>query len=141
MTSSRRSIEIDAPIEKVWDLVMDPDRLGDWVTIHDSVSDVPDGDLEEGSRFRQSMKLKGVPLKVNWEVVECDAPNRARWRGEAAAGAKARIVYELSEEDGDDHLRLRERVRAAGRQGGQARRHARSTRCPGIARRRSRWPS
>ena len=43
------------------------------------------------------MKLKGVPLKVRWEVVECKAPRRARWQGEAAAGAKARISYDLSE--------------------------------------------
>ena len=30
----KQSIEIDAPIEEVWDLVMDPDRFGEWVTIH-----------------------------------------------------------------------------------------------------------
>jgi uncharacterized protein YndB with AHSA1/START domain len=95
-----QSIEIEAPIERVWDLVMDPDRLGEWVTIHDSVSDVPEGDLENGSRFRQRMKLKGVPLKVSWCVVECEAPRRARWIGEAAAGAKAEIVYDLSTRNG-----------------------------------------
>jgi len=94
------SIEIEAPIERVWELVMDPERLGEWVTIHDSVSEVPSGELEKGSRFRQKMKLKGVPLKVNWEVTECEAPRRARWSGEAAAGAKATIVYDLSEQDG-----------------------------------------
>jgi uncharacterized protein YndB with AHSA1/START domain len=95
-----QTIEIDAPIERVWDLVMDPERLGDWVTIHDSVSDVPAGELRAGSRFRQEMKLKGVPLKVRWEVVECVPPRRARWNGEAAAGAKACISCELSERDG-----------------------------------------
>ena len=95
-----QSIEIDAPIEEVWALVMDPNRLGEWVTIHDSVSEVPKGDLEKGSRFKQEMKLKKVPLKVRWEVVECTAPKQAKWQGEAAAGAKAQIVYELSERDG-----------------------------------------
>jgi uncharacterized protein YndB with AHSA1/START domain len=96
----KQTVEIEAPIERVWDLVMDPERLGEWVTIHDSVADVPAGELETGSRFRQKMKLKGVPLKVKWEVVECEAPKRARWSGEAAAGAKAEIVYDLSESDG-----------------------------------------
>jgi uncharacterized protein YndB with AHSA1/START domain len=96
----RRSTVIDAPIDAVWDLVMDPERLGEWVTIHRAVSDVPDGELETGSRFRQRMRLKGVPLKVRWEVVECRRPHRARWLGEAGAGATAEIAYDLSEVDG-----------------------------------------
>jgi uncharacterized membrane protein len=95
-----QSIDIEAPIERVWEVVMDPELLGDWVTIHDSVSEVPAGDLKKGSRFKQAMKLKGVPLKVRWEVVECKAPEQATWNGEAAAGAKAQIVYALSEKDG-----------------------------------------
>ena len=96
----KQSVEIDAPIEEVWDLVMDPDRLGEWVTIHESVFDVPDGDLEQGSRFGQRMKLKGVPLKVKWLIADLEAPRLARWEGEAAAGAKARISYSLREGDG-----------------------------------------
>ena len=95
-----QSIEIDAPIAEVWDLVMDPERLGEWVSIHRSVSDMPKGDLKKGSRFRQEMKLKGVPLKVKWEVVECVRPTQARWQGKAGAGAKARISYDLTEHDG-----------------------------------------
>jgi uncharacterized protein YndB with AHSA1/START domain len=96
----KQTIEIDAPIDRVWELVMDPDRLGEWVTIHEEVSEVPDGDLKAGSRFRQRMKLKGVPLKVRWEIVEFDPPRHARWAGEATAGAGATIVYDLAERDG-----------------------------------------
>lgn len=96
----KQTIEIAAPIERVWNLVMDPERLGEWVTIHERVFDVPGGELECGSTFGQRLKLKGVPLKVHWEVVECRAPRRARWRGEAAAGASARIAYDLSARDG-----------------------------------------
>ncbi len=96
----KQTIEIEAPIERVWDLVMDPDRLGEWVSIHEEVFDYAGGDLEQGSTFGQRMKLKGVPLKVRWEVTECEPPRRARWNGEAAAGAKARISYDLAESDG-----------------------------------------
>lgn len=96
----QQTIDIDAPIERVWEVVMDPERLGEWVTIHDSVSEVPEGDLERGSRFRQKMKLKGVPLKVRWEVVECRAPRRARWSGSGPGGSAAEIVYELSGDNG-----------------------------------------
>ncbi len=96
----KQAIEIEAPIERVWDLVMDPGRLGEWVTIHERVFDLPAGELERGSTFGQRLKLKGVPLKVRWEVVECAAPRRARWRGVAAAGARAAISYNLSARDG-----------------------------------------
>ncbi len=96
----KQTAEIDAPIERVWELVMDPARLGDWVTIHEDVFDVPEGELEQGSTFGQRMKLKGVPLKVRWVVEEADPPKRARWSGSAAAGAKARISYDLAERDG-----------------------------------------
>jgi len=93
-------VEIAAPIDRVWDLVMDPHRLGDWVTIHREVFDVPAGELERGARFGQRMKLKGVPLEVRWTIAEWSAPSSALWLGEAAAGAKARISYELTEHDG-----------------------------------------
>lgn len=95
-----QSIEIEAPIERVWDVVMDPRRLGDWVTIHEEVLDLPEGELHQGARFGQRMKLKGVPLKVRWEIVEWEPPTHALYLGEAAAGAKARILYDFAGRDG-----------------------------------------
>ncbi len=38
MSTVHAEIEIAASPQEVWDTVMDPDRLGDWVTIHKSVS-------------------------------------------------------------------------------------------------------
>ena len=61
------------------------------------------------------MKLKGVPLKVRWEIVEFDPPHHARWAGEAAAGAKAGIVYDLSENGAGTTFDYVERVRPPGR--------------------------
>lgn len=94
------SIEIDAPIDRVWEVIMDPHRLGEWVSIHHSASEIPDEPLRTGSRFEQEMRLKRVPLKVRWEVVSCRSPYEATWEGRAAAGARARIGYRLSETAG-----------------------------------------
>ena len=44
-----RSIEIDAPAERIYDVVMDPHRLEDWVTIHVGLKSAPSGGLERGS--------------------------------------------------------------------------------------------
>ncbi len=117
-----QSIDIDAPIGEVWDLIMDPERLGEWVSIHRSVSDLPEGDLKKGSRFRQEMKLKGVPLKVKWEVVECRRPKHARWQGKAGCGSHRSHLLRPEHARRQDPLRLRERVRVARRQGRKARR-------------------
>ena len=96
----RETIEIGAPVQKVWDLIMDPNRLGEWVSTHQSVDNVPDGGLEQGSTFDQRMKLAGKGFDVTWTVVACDAPNRAEWRGEGPAGSTASVTYELSESNG-----------------------------------------
>ena len=52
MSTVQAEIEIDAPIEKVWETVMDPHRLGDWVTIHKSVENVSPIPLRRGATGR-----------------------------------------------------------------------------------------
>ena len=47
MSTVHVKIEIDAPIEKVWDTVMDPSQLKDWVTIHRAVRHVSDPEAQD----------------------------------------------------------------------------------------------
>ena len=94
-----RSIEIDAPPEDVYEIVMDPHRLGDWVTIHVGLHDPP-GDMDEGAELGQSIKVAGQRFKVQWRVVKADPPRSTRWEGRGPLGAKARVKYEL-EDRGD----------------------------------------
>ena len=96
----RESIEIDAPVERVWELVMDPHRLGEWVSTHESVDNVPDGGLKQGSTFDQRMKLAGKGFDVSWTVTACDPPHRAAWEGAGPGGSTAHVVYELSKAGG-----------------------------------------
>ena len=90
------AIDIDAPPERVWDVVMDPGRLKDWVTIHRKLGKVSDDQLTDGSTLEQTLHLRGVSIKVHWTVEEASAPRRAIWEGRGPARARAHTSYLLS---------------------------------------------
>jgi|SRR5829696_4118463 len=98
MTRVQSAIEIGAPPERVWAIVMDPERLGDWVTIHRRVEGVPTR-LTRGSTFEQTLNLRGAHLHVLWTVVDLEEPRRAVWEGQGPAHSRASIVYELQSLD------------------------------------------
>ena len=89
-------IEIEVPVQKVWDTVMDPYHLKDWVTIHRSVKDVSDNPLRKGSTMDQVLHIRGVSFHVHWTLTDVSSPQRAEWEGQGPAHSLARILYELS---------------------------------------------
>jgi carbon monoxide dehydrogenase subunit G len=89
-------IDVAAGIESVWELMMDPRRLGDWVTIHREVSDISDLPLVEGSEFVQTLALAGKSFRVRWTVTRADRPEAADWEGDGPAGSRARVAYRLA---------------------------------------------
>lgn len=100
MSSVHAQIEIDAPVQRVWDTVMDPHRLKDWVTIHRSVKDVSDQPMRRGSTMEQVLHIRGVNFNVHWTLTALESPQHAEWEGHGPAHSLARITYELSG-DGD----------------------------------------
>ncbi len=97
MSSVHTQIDIRAPIERVWETVMDPHRLKDWVTIHRSVKDVSDEPLRKGSTFDQVLHMRGVSFHVHWTLVDVSSPHAAEWEGRGPAHSRARIRYELTD--------------------------------------------
>jgi uncharacterized protein YndB with AHSA1/START domain len=96
MTLVSSAIEIAAPPSRVWEVVMDPRRLADWVTIHRRHGPVPE-QLQRGSTFEQTLNLRGAHVHVTWTVVDVDPPRRAVWEGRGPAHSRASIVYELKD--------------------------------------------
>jgi uncharacterized protein YndB with AHSA1/START domain len=96
MSVVEAKIEIAAPIERVWETVMDPRRFGEWVTIHRSVSGVSADPQARGAKMDQVMHMRGVSFKVHWLLAEVDVPRLAVWEGHGPAHSKAGIRYELS---------------------------------------------
>lgn len=89
-------IDIDAPIERVWETVMDPSRLKGWVTIHRSVVNVSSQPMRQGSTMDQVLHLRGVSFHVHWTLVDVNPPNHAEWEGKGPAHSRAGIRYDLS---------------------------------------------
>lgn len=96
MSTVHVQIEIDAPAQAVWDTVMDPNQLGEWVTIHRSVKVKSPDPCEPGARMDQVLQILGVPFKVHWTLESVVAPRRAEWHGRGPALSRALISYELS---------------------------------------------
>lgn len=95
MSTVDASVHIDAPPKQVWEVVMDPNRLAEWVTIHRRLRYADDGAPRVGYRMEQQVHLRGVSLDVHWELVECVPCRHAVWEGRGPARSHARTEYVL----------------------------------------------
>jgi acetyl-CoA C-acetyltransferase len=99
-----RDIEIAASPEEVYDLIADPGRLGEWVTIHQYVDGTTPAELVEGARMTQCLKLAGRSFKVKWTVVESDRPRLLAWEGRGPLRSKAKVLNTLTPTDTGTHF-------------------------------------
>jgi len=99
MSELEREIHIDAPAERVYDVMMDPDTLAEWVSIHDAVEEAPQ-ELHEGAELVQRVKVAGQRFKLRWKVEQAKRPERVVWQGRGPMGTKATATYEFSPNEG-----------------------------------------
>jgi uncharacterized protein YndB with AHSA1/START domain len=111
MSTVSVSRHLRATPERVWETVMDPDRLGEWVTIHRGLRDADDGPPRVGYEMNQQIHLRGVTLEVHWELVECTPGRLAVWEGRGPAHSRARTEYALHPEDGGTRFDYRNEFR------------------------------
>jgi uncharacterized protein YndB with AHSA1/START domain len=100
MASVSTSIDIGTSPDRVWDLVTDLDRLGEWVTIHRALRDAAPATIEDGTTFSQTLEVAGTPFDVEWTATTVDAPGHLVWEGAGPAGSRARTSYALAAHDG-----------------------------------------
>lgn len=105
MSAVRVTIDIEAPVTRVWETVMDPHRFGEWVTIHRSLGTLSGQPLRHGSTMEQTLQIRGVPFHVKWTLIDLAPPYRAEWDGRGPAHSRARTVYELTDH-GDGRTRF-----------------------------------
>jgi carbon monoxide dehydrogenase subunit G len=106
MTLVKATIEIDAPPEAVYDRVLDPSCLSEWVTIHRRVNKSDSGEPRKGFEMNQTLCLRGANFKVQWTLTEAEKNQKATWEGRGPAHSYARTAYKLSPVDGGKRTRF-----------------------------------
>jgi uncharacterized protein YndB with AHSA1/START domain len=105
------SIRIAAPPADVWKVIMDPTRLGDWVTIHRELLHADDGPPRVGYSMDQRIQMRGVSLEVHWKLAVCDPSKLAVWEGRGPARSRAHSEYVLQAQDGGTRFDYRNEFR------------------------------
>ncbi len=108
------AIDIGAPPERVYDVMLDPARLGEWVTIHRKVNSSDGGELREGFCMVQTLALRGAPFKVKWTLTDYDRPTTATWEGRGPGGSYARTTYRLSPDGSGTRFEYENEYKAPG---------------------------
>jgi carbon monoxide dehydrogenase subunit G len=77
-----RTIDIAAPRERVWDVVNDFDRMTDWVTFADELTYLSDGEVGEGTVYREVGGVGPMASESEWEITVFEPPERQIHHGD-----------------------------------------------------------
>ena len=106
MGKIEKTVEFDAPPEKVWAVVSDPSRLGEWLTLHKAwKGDVPT-EFSKGSQVTAVVSLLNMPNTITWTVDEYEPPKQVRLTGTGMAGVKVAITLGVEPRDGGSAMSI-----------------------------------
>jgi uncharacterized protein YndB with AHSA1/START domain len=95
-----RSTVIAAAREDVWDALIDPSRLAEWLADEVEAAELePDGEVV--FRWDDGRERRGV-------IEAVDAPERLALRWAAGDGRENSVVFELAEDDGGTRVTVTE---------------------------------
>lgn len=98
MAHIERTIEIDAPAERVYRYLTHLERLPDWSTITVATHDTPDGQLQTGQTFRQTLRVLGRDIDTEWRVTQAEPPHHIAYEATAPGGGRLRMAQHVREQ-------------------------------------------
>lgn len=105
------SIEINAPMDKVWKKFIDLEGWSEWSTAIYDISCSTTPFMQQGSRFDFSVKPIVLPVKISAETAEVVDHNKIVWRG---IKFSAQVVHEFLFEKIDDGVLITSREYISG---------------------------
>ncbi len=105
MREIRTTTDIDAPVERVWKLLSDFERWGEWNPVIPSVR----GRLEAGAPVDIELALAGRRVPIKCTLLRAEADRELRWRGPRSRLQRRMLSgehYFLLEKVDDGHARF-----------------------------------
>jgi len=96
MGTIEKTVEFAASPEKVWAVVSDLPRWGEWLTIHKSWKDEPPTEIATGSTLKSVVSVLNMPNTITWNVDNYEAPTTMSISGAGMAGAKVSITITVA---------------------------------------------
>ena len=99
------TIELEAPLERAWELVSDFESFPKWFTLHEGFPKGPPPkfeEVQEGTVVTEKIKVLGVPADVDWTVVQWEPPNVVGIDGKGPMGTEMSIRARVEHADADN---------------------------------------
>jgi uncharacterized protein YndB with AHSA1/START domain len=98
MGQIQETIDIKAPIDRVFAALTDPSRASDWNPAVKNVQGVPAGPAHLGTQWNQSTIVAGRPVSLVCRITKLEAPNYGVL--EFSGDQRGKITTQCSEIDG-----------------------------------------
>jgi carbon monoxide dehydrogenase subunit G len=96
----RSTFRIEAPVEMVWQLMSDPNRLSEWNGAFDRIENAS-GRLDEvGTTYTQVTKVAGIELKGDWEITSVEPMRRRQFSGKPPGFSRCKGVESFEAANG-----------------------------------------
>lgn len=95
MATIVRSIDIAAPVERVWNLLEDVRRLPEYSQSTDQVRDAPERLTAVGQEYVQVGRMLGIRLTSRWRVVAIEPGRMLSSEGTLMAGVRYTLTQRL----------------------------------------------
>jgi len=83
------TVDVPVPQDRVWDVIADPGRYGEWLTIHTKWKDGAPERFVQGAQVAEVVTMLGMANTITWTVEELEAPSRLRISGVGMAGVRS----------------------------------------------------
>jgi uncharacterized membrane protein len=100
MGKIKKSVDINASSDEVFELLTDLDALPTWSTITLETHGTPRKPIEEGDTFTQTLRVLGRSIEAQWRVVALSDRRKLAYEASVPGGGRMEMSQTITDSDG-----------------------------------------